>query len=87
MTDNCSQPPTKKLRLSYPIANNKQSNSTNVNNETLIFKWDKDKILFFVIGYLRINLKMGIYDISTIIFNYIKIFILIIILIIKNIQN
>ena len=69
-------PAAKKQRLSkksFQIAKAKfASIYDNDDSVPIIFEWNNDKILFLVIGYLRINILMGIYDISTIIFKYIK---------------
>ena len=59
-------PPKKKLRLSTPIATKStigNNRSHSLNSLPKIFKWDDDKILLLCVGYTRINIKMGIYDI------------------------
>ena len=70
MSDKSLLPPTKKLRLC-----NSNLNNSHIEKRTqtpIVFEWDDDKILLFIIGYLRMNINMGIYDISTIVFKYIK---------------
>ena len=65
-----SLPAAKRIRLFNPNANVR--NTKDLNDFSSTFEWNEDKILFLIIGYLRINILMGIYDISSIIFKYTK---------------
>ena len=47
-----------------------ETNTSNV--LSTVFKWSDDKILFLIFGYLKINIELGIDDISSIIFKYLK---------------
>ena len=73
-----SLPPQKKIRLSNPIETHSLKPETNGNDtaikayESMVFEWNDDKITLLCRGYTRNNIKMGINDISSIIFKYIK---------------
>ena len=75
MSNRSNLPPKKKIRLSIPIASDSKFSSRRSNDDIdiiKIFEWKEENIRLLAVGYTRNNINFGIYDISSIIFKYIK---------------